>query len=97
MSAKDAPTSDRAGRIRSTLQHALHTTSVDLIDDSHLHAGHAGARDGRGHFRVRVVSADFAGLRTLQRHQLVYRSLGALMQTDIHALSIEALTPDEIR
>ena len=46
---------------------------------------------------VRVVSADFDGLRTLQRHQLVYRSLGELMQTDIHALSITALTPDEAR
>jgi BolA protein len=90
-----ARSSDRAERIRATLQSALHTASVDLIDDSHLHAGHAGARDGRGHFRVRVISSDFAGLRPLQRHQLVYRSLGSLMQTDIHALSIEALTPDE--
>jgi BolA family transcriptional regulator, general stress-responsive regulator len=89
--------SQRAERIRATLQQTLHTASVELIDDSQLHAGHAGARDGRGHFRVRVVSADFAGLRPLQRHQLVYRSLGELMQTDIHALSIEALTPDEAR
>jgi BolA protein len=87
----------RADRIVSDLRQALHTDQVELIDDSHLHAGHAGARDGRGHFRVRVVSADFAGLRTLQRHQLVYRSLGELMQTDIHALSITALTPDEAR
>lgn len=87
----------RAERIAGELRHALHTDQVELIDDSHLHAGHAGARDGRGHFRVRVVSADFAGLRTLQRHQLVYRSLSELMQTDIHALSITALTPDEAR
>lgn len=87
----------RPERIVSELRHALHTDQVELIDDSHLHAGHAGARDGRGHFRVRVVSADFAGLRTLQRHQLVYRSLGEMMQTDIHALSITALTPDEAR
>jgi BolA protein len=87
----------RAERIVSELRGALHTDQVELIDDSHLHAGHAGARDGRGHFRVRVVSADFAGLRTLQRHQLVYRSLGQMMQTDIHALSIVALTPDEAR
>jgi BolA protein len=91
-----APAS-RAERIVSELQRALHTDQVELIDDSHLHAGHAGARDGRGHFRVRVISPDFAGLRTLQRHQLVYRSLGQLMQTDIHALSITALTPDEAR
>ncbi len=87
----------RAERIVSELRAALRTDQVELIDDSHLHAGHAGARDGRGHFRVRVVSQDFAGLRTLQRHQLVYRSLGELMQTDIHALSITALTPDEAR
>lgn len=87
----------RAERIVGELRNALHTEQVELIDDSHLHAGHAGARDGRGHFRVRVVSADFAGLRTLQRHQLVYRSLGEMMQTDIHALSIVALTPDEAR
>jgi BolA protein len=90
-------TTSRAERIVNELRRALHTDQVELIDDSHLHAGHAGARDGRGHFRVRVVSPDFAGLRTLQRHQLVYRSLGELMQTDIHALSIAALTPDEAR
>lgn len=89
--------STRAERIVSELQRALHTDEVELIDDSHLHAGHAGARDGRGHFRVRVISPAFAGLRPLQRHQLVYRSLGDLMQTDIHALSITALTPDEAR
>lgn len=90
-------TPSRAERIVNELRRALHTDQVELIDDSHLHAGHAGARDGRGHFRVRVVSPDFTGLRTLQRHQLVYRSLGELMQTDIHALSIAALTPDEAR
>jgi BolA protein len=87
----------RAERIIGTLRRALHTDQVDLIDDSHLHAGHAGAREGKGHFRVRIVSQDFAGLRPLQRHQLVYRSLGELIQTDIHALSITALTPDEAR
>ena len=87
----------RAERIVDELRKALHTDQVELIDDSHLHAGHAGAKEGKGHFRVRVVSADFDGLRTLQRHQLVYRSLGELMQTDIHALSITALTPDEAR
>ena len=87
----------RVERIRSLLASALHTDTIDLTDDSHRHAGHAGARDGRGHFTVRIVSSDFAGLRPLQRHQLVYRSLGSLMQTDIHALSITALTPEEAR
>ena len=85
----------RVEKIRSQLAGSLPATAVELIDDSHRHAGHAGARDGRGHFRLRIVSAAFAGLRPLQRHQLVYRSLGELMQTDIHALSIAALSPDE--
>ncbi|HEY6642928.1 BolA family protein [Povalibacter sp.] len=88
---------NRAERICAQLRSALHTDAVELIDDSHLHAGHAGARDGRGHFRVRVVSTDFEGLRTVQRHQLVYRSLGDLMHTDIHALGIAAVTPAEDR
>jgi BolA protein len=85
----------RLERIEALLRASLTPVSLDIADDSHLHAGHAGARDGRGHFRVRVVAQQFAGLRTLQRHQLVYRSLGELMSTDIHALSIEALTPEE--
>jgi BolA protein len=87
---------NRIERIRALLSSALHTETVELIDDSHLHAGHAGARDGRGHYRVRIVSQEFSGLRALQRHQLVYRALGDLMQTDIHALNIAAFTPDEV-
>lgn len=70
--------------------------SLDLKDDSHLHAGHAGAKNG-GHYTLRIVSPKFAGMRPVARHQLVYRSLGELMQTDIHALSITALTPDEAK
>jgi BolA family transcriptional regulator, general stress-responsive regulator len=89
--------SERVDRIRSELSNALHIDAIELTDDSHLHAGHAGARDGRGHFTVRIVSRDFEGLRAVHRHQLVYRSLGTLMQTDIHALSITALTPQEAR
>jgi BolA protein len=85
----------RVERIEALLRASLTAVTLDIIDDSHLHAGHAGARDGRGHFRVRIVAQEFAGLRPLQRHQLVYRSLGELMTTDIHALSIEALTPEE--
>lgn len=85
----------RIAAIRERLQTALHASAIDVIDDSHQHVGHAGARDGRGHYRVRVVADAFRGLRPVQRHQLVYRSLGELMQTDIHALGVLALTPDE--
>jgi BolA family transcriptional regulator, general stress-responsive regulator len=87
----------RPERIAAILRSSLQPDSLEVVDDSHLHAGHAGARDGRGHFRVRIVAQQFDGLRPLQRHQLVYRSLGELMQTDIHALSIEALTPEEAK
>ena len=81
--------------IRSRLDGNLHPLLLELEDESHLHAGHAGARDGRGHYRVRIVSPQFQGLRLIARHQLVYRALGDLMQTDIHALSITALAPGE--
>jgi BolA protein len=83
----------RVQLIRSRLESGLQPRELEIVDDSHLHAGHAGARDGRGHFRVRIVADCFAGVPTLRRHQLVYGCLGELMQTDIHALSITALTP----
>jgi len=87
----------RYDMIRNRLNAALKPTALELEDESHLHAGHAGAEGGRGHYRLRIVSAQFAGLRPIARHQLVYRSLGELMQTDIHALSIVAHTPEEMR
>nr|WP_244671800.1 BolA family protein [Pseudoxanthomonas spadix] len=82
-------------RIRAALESGLQPCALELEDESHRHAGHAGARDGRGHFRVRVVSEAFAGKLPLARHRIVYAALGELMQTDIHALSIQALTPAE--
>jgi BolA family transcriptional regulator, general stress-responsive regulator len=85
----------RGERIRTLLQNGLAQAQVEVIDDSHLHAGHAGARDGRGHFRVQIVSSSFASLRPIQRHQLVYRILHEMMQTEIHALNIVALTAEE--
>ena len=69
--------------------------TLDVIDDSHKHAGHEGARDGRGHFTVRIVSPVFAGKAPLARHRAVYAALGEMMQTDIHALAIEAKAPGE--
>lgn len=86
---------DRVATIRSRLEEAFSPDSLEVIDDSHLHAGHAGARDGRGHFRVRIRSRRFSGSKTLERHRMVYAALGTLMQTDIHALSVTALGPDE--
>ncbi len=85
---------DRVSRIRSALD-ALDPSSLDIRDDSQKHAGHAGARDGRGHFSVRIVSARFEGLLPLKRHRLVYDALGPLMETDIHAVAIQARTPAE--
>ena len=88
-------TTTRSERIRSLLQAGLAQAQVQVIDDSHLHAGHEGARDGRGHYRVHVISPAFAGKRILQRHQLVYGVLEDMMSTDIHALNIVAQTPEE--
>lgn len=85
---------NRVARIEAALQ-ALAPVSVQVVDDSHRHAGHAGARDGRGHFSVDIVSAAFTGLAPLARHRRVYAALGDMMQTDIHALAIRARTPEE--
>lgn len=85
----------RYDMIRARLEADLSPERMELTDESHLHAGHAGAEGGRGHYRLHIVSHAFQGLRPIARHQLVYRSLGELMQTDIHALSITALTPVE--
>lgn len=97
MTAAPLPPGQRVAAIRSALQSALSPQSVLVEDDSARHAGHAGARDGRGHFNVEVVSDAFAGLSPIQRHRAVYAAVGDLMSTDIHALSIRALAPDEPR
>ena len=87
----------RIERIRERLSQALAPLSLEVTDDSHKHAGHAGARGGQGHFGVDIVSAAFVGKLPLARHRLVYAALGEMMQTDIHALAIRARTPDEAR
>jgi BolA protein len=88
-------TTSRVERIAERLRGALEPTLLEVVDDSHHHAGHAGAADGRGHFSVIIESSRFAGLGTLRRHRLVYDAVGDLMKTDIHALSIQALAPGE--
>ena len=87
---------DRSAAIRDLLQQRFAPLEMTVQDDSAKHVGHAGARDGRGHFSVRLVSKEFADHGRVERHRMVYAALGALMQTDIHALSITAFTPDEI-
>jgi BolA protein len=74
---------------------SLQPVGLEVRDDSHRHAGHEGARDGRGHFAVDIVSEAFAGLAPLARHRRVYAALGEMMQTDIHALQVRARTPAE--
>ena len=86
---------ERVERIRARLADVLAPQELAIEDESHKHAGHAGARDGLGHFRVRIVSAAFSGQAPLARHRAVYAALGDLMQTDIHALAIDARAPQE--
>jgi len=85
---------ERVAKIEKLLTEAFQPSHLLVKDQSHLHAGHAGAQDGRGHYDVTIVSEAFAGKRSLARHRLIYGALGTLMETDIHALRIHASTPD---
>jgi BolA family transcriptional regulator, general stress-responsive regulator len=87
--------SEREARITQALNVALQPTHCTLENESHLHRGHVGATTGKGHFRLHIVAAAFAGKTALARHRMVYSALASLLDTDIHALSIEALSPDE--
>ncbi len=75
---------------------ALQPVSLEIIDESHKHAGHAGARDGGGHYVLNIVSAQFVGKNTVARHRMIYSALGDLMKREIHALTLQARAPDEI-
>jgi len=88
-------TAKRVARIEQRLRAALDPLDLEVIDDSHRHAGHAGAADGRGHFTVLVVSERFRGMPVVRRHRLVYEAVGDMMNTDVHALSIQAFAPGE--
>lgn len=88
---------DRVERIRSILEAGLAPARLEIVDDSHAHAGHAGAMGGGGHFTALIVSAAFEGKSLVQRHQLVYRVLGELLRTDIHAFSMKVYTPSEFQ
>lgn len=86
----------RADEIRSRIQDALAPQRVEIEDESHLHAGHAGARPGgESHFRALVVAARFEGKGRVERQRMVYAALGELMSGPIHALALRTLTPEE--
>jgi BolA protein len=88
---------DRRERIEETLRRELAAEYLVVVDESHLHAGHAGARGGAGHFRAVVVSARFEGKGPVERQRLVYAALAAEMGSEIHALSMRTLTPAQWR
>lgn len=87
-------TADRVARIRACLEATFAPVELDVKDDSHLHAGHEGAKSGKGHFSVRIVSAAFIGVSPIDRHRMVFDALGDMMQRDIHALSVSASPTD---
>ena len=86
---------DRRAKIEQKLQQALEAVHVEVVDESHLHAGHVGAQSGGGHFRATIVSSHFEGLTRLQAQRKVYQVLAEEMKSDIHALSLTTLTPDQ--
>ncbi|MBW2292595.1 MAG: BolA family transcriptional regulator [Deltaproteobacteria bacterium] len=85
--------SERRDRIEAKLRDELAASEIEVVDESHLHAGHAGAREGGGHFRVTIVSERFAGLSRVEAQRLIYRVLESEMKDEIHALSITARAP----
>ena len=88
-----SPSTVRAQRLRRCLETRFAPSLLRIEDESHLHAGHAGAAQGHSHFRVTIVSEAFRGVPPLARHRLVYAAVGELLKTDIHALAIEASPP----
>lgn len=86
----------RVDAIRSKLDKHLNPEMLEVTDDSHKHAGHEGAKSGGGHFNVLIVSDAFVGKNKIKRHRLVYAALNDMMNSDIHALSIQCYTPEEI-
>ncbi len=83
-------TENRTSRIETTLSVAFSPDELLVKDQSHLHAGHAGAKDGRGHFEILIVAEAFRGCSRIDSHRLIYEALGQMMTTNIHALRIRA-------
>ena len=87
---------NRVEEIKMRLEKTLAPEKLEIVDDSHLHRGHAGSASGAGHFSVVIVSGKFTGMNMVQRHRLVYQAVGDMMPAEIHALGIRALAPGEI-
>lgn len=83
--------SQRLERMQQMIQDALKPEQLEVIDDSHKHIGHAGAKEGKGHFTVVIKSEALDGKRMLQQHRMIYEALGDMMETDIHALAIKVI------
>lgn len=89
--------SDREPRMRAQLEAELSPTVLEISDDSHLHAGHAGAASGGSHYSVKIVSSRFEGLKLVMRHRLVYDAVHDMInKAEIHALAINAIAPSEL-
>jgi BolA protein len=88
-------TAERIDMIRTRLERELQPAALEIIDESAKHAGHAGAASGGGHFIVNITAAAFRDKTPIQRHRQVYDALGDIMHSEIHALSIQARTPEE--
>jgi len=86
----------RKAEITRRLKQAFEPETLGVEDESHLHEGHEGAKDGRGHYRVLIISSMFEGKSMIERHRMIYRMLDEMMRLDIHALAIDAWSPDEL-
>ena len=86
---------ERQQRVERVLRERLDAQHLEIEDESHRHAGHAGARAGGSHYRLTIVAECFAGRSRLERHRILYDALGSMMEGEIHALAIRAFTPEE--
>ncbi len=89
------PTNETIAEIKARLA-VLTPQHIEIIDESALHAGHAGAKSGGGHYQLTIISPTFSGQNIVARHRAIYQALGDLMSTRVHALSITAYSPEEL-
>ena len=85
---------NRIEKIRTILEQSFRPHQLEIIDESHLHVGHQGAKSGKGHFKVLICSELFRDIPQVKRHRMVFKVLGELLDTDIHAISLDTKIPD---